>query len=244
MCGRYSVAVRLADAARELRATLAVPPDRPPAYNVAPTQHAPIVVERAERRLGLARFGLVPAASEGPQAVGARYINLRAESIVSQKAFAEAIARRRCLVVADGFYEWREEGGRKQPYRIRLEGGGLLTFGGVFEIWKRSGGSIASFAILTTAASSVVRPIHERMPLIIPPGQRDRWLAPEEQDARTVLSQVQRADPVQLEIYRVSLRVGHPRHDDPSLIEPIDSERWVGPSWDRAPGSDPRARCR
>lgn len=230
MCGRYTVAIDAQEAAEELRAVLAVEAIEP-RFNLAPTNDAPIAIERQERRIGLARFGLVPAESEGPKAAGARWINLRAEGVATQRQFAESAARRRCLVIADGFYEWRPVDGKKRPYYFRPVGGGLLTFAGIWDVWEgedaKTGAHerIPSFAILTTRPTELVAPIHDRMPMIVPPELRDRWLSPDEQDAREVIRAIRDAPPVALEAFEVSPKVGSVRNDDPSLIAPISEER-------------------
>lgn len=233
MCGRYTVAIQAQEVAEELRAAIHMPADAPARFNVAPTQDAPIAIELAAvehdpRRIGLARFGLVPAESEGPKAVGARYINLRSENVAGQQAFAESAATRRCLVVADGFYEWKkpEEGaksGKKQPYFFRPAKGGLLTFAGIWDMWKApEGDRLPSFAILTAKPYPEVGAVHDRMPLIVPPAFRDRWLSPDEHDARALLRELRDAQRVPLESYPVSPRVGSVANDDPSLIERVD----------------------
>ncbi|AKF07792.1 SOS response-associated peptidase [Sandaracinus amylolyticus] len=228
MCGRYTVAIQAQEAADELRAVLTIDAIEP-RFNLAPTEDAPIAIEREERRIGLARFGLVPAESESPKAAGARWINLRAEGVATQRAFAESASRRRCLVIADGFYEWKREGTKKQPYHFRPVGGGLITFAGIWDIWQGGVGDetkrIPSFAILTTKPIAPVADIHDRMPMIVPPALRDRWLSPDEQDAREVIRAIQRAEPVALEAFKVSTKVGSVANDDPSLIVPLDDER-------------------
>lgn len=233
MCGRYTVAIQAQEVAEELRAAIHMPADAPPRFNVAPTQDAPIAIELAgaetdRRRVGLARFGLVPAESDGPKAVGSRYINLRSENVAGQQAFAESAATRRCLVVADGFYEWKqpaegERGAKKRPYYFRPAGGGLLTFAGIWDIWRApEGDRLPSFAILTAKPDPLVGAVHDRMPLIVPPALRERWLAPDEHDARALLREIRDAQRVQLESYPVSPRVGSVANDDPSLIERVD----------------------
>lgn len=232
MCGRYTVAIHAQEAAEELRATLTFG-EQPPRFNLAPTQDAPIAIEREERRIGLARFGLVPAESEGPKAAGARWINLRAEGVATQRAFAGSAARRRCLVIADGFYEWKRDGKQKQAWYFRPVGGGLLTFAGIWDVWEGEDGAetkrIPSFAILTTKPSELVAEIHDRMPLIVPPALRDRWLSPREEDARAVIRAIREAAPVALEAWKVGARVGHVANDDPSLVEAIDGETLAQP---------------
>jgi putative SOS response-associated peptidase YedK len=228
MCGRYTIAIQAHEAAEELRAVLTIDaiPER---YNLAPTDDAPIaLVTQSERRIGLARFGLVPTTSDGPKAVGARYINLRAEGLTRQEQFAVSAARRRCLVLASGFYEWKREGTKKEPWLIHAEGGDLITFAGIWDVWRAEDHTVPSFAILTTGPSALMRELHDRMPLIVPPAMRDAWLDPDESDVKKVLAAVRSAPPIALEAHRVSTRVGNVRNDDPTLVEPIDDERRRG----------------
>jgi putative SOS response-associated peptidase YedK len=225
VCGRYTVAIEAHEAAEELRARLTFE-ELAPRFNLAPTEDAPIAIEREERRIGLARFGLVPHDVEGPKAAGARWINLRAEGVATQRAFAESAAKRRCLVIADGFYEWKREGKQKQAWYFRKAGGGLLTFAGIWDVWEGpEGARLPSFAILTTKPTEIVADIHDRMPMIVPASERDRWLAPSEDDARAVIRAIRDAEPVALEAWKVGARVGSVANDDAGLVEPIDEER-------------------
>jgi putative SOS response-associated peptidase YedK len=152
-------------------------------------------------------------------------INARAETVAEKPAFRGAFRRRRCLVPADGFYEWRSEGRRKQPYRIRLKSGTTFAFAGLWEHREAPegapGGAIESFTIIVTDANALLRPIHDRMPVILNPSDHDAWLdtraaAPDE--AKALLKPFP-AD--EMEIYAVSTRVNSPRFDDPELIEPM-----------------------
>lgn len=232
MCGRYSVAIQAIEVANELRAALHLPAEMPQRFNVAPTNDAPIAIELADvhtdrRRIGLARFGLVPAESGGPKAVGARYLNLRAEGVASQRMFAESAAARRCLVIADGFYEWEKTGAKtKQAWRVHASDGALITMAGIWDVWRPvDGEKVPSFAILTIPSIAPLSSLHDRMPVIVPHELRDRWLSPEEHDAKALLREIRHAAPVALEAYRVSPRVGNVANDDPSLLDPIDDER-------------------
>ena len=218
MCGRYTLAAH----ADELVETFGVPPpefDFGPRYNIAPSQQAPVVAEdRRGRRIGLLTWGLVPGWADEP---GSGIINARAESVADKPSFRDAFERRRCLVPADGFYEWRKEGSAKIPYWIHPRGGGLLSFAGIWERWIRPGAEPRhTFAILTTDASEDVAPIHDRMPVLILASDRDRWLD-RSADPRALLGLLRPAPSGSLACREVSTRVNRPADDDPGLIRAL-----------------------
>jgi len=184
MCGRYS----LTTAPEAMRALFDYEnlPNLEPRYNIAPTQMVPVVrlAAAGRRELALLRWGLIPHWARDPS-MGARLINARAETVAGKPAFRDAFAHRRCLVPADGFYEWRTENGRKQPFRIGIKGGGVFAFAGLWESWtapEGAGGAIApgdaveTVTIITTDANEKLRPIHHRMPVILPVEGYATWL--------------------------------------------------------------------
>lgn len=147
-------------------------------YNVAPTQDAAVVVagEDGSRRLASMRWGLVPYWAKDPE-IGNRAINARSETVAEKPAFRDSFKRRRCLVAADGFYEWQKVQGGKQPYLLRLEGGAPFAFAGLWDRWHGQRGRVLeTFTILTTEPNSLVAPIHDRMPVILPALGRGPWL--------------------------------------------------------------------
>jgi putative SOS response-associated peptidase YedK len=218
MCGRYT----LAAPADELVEVFEVPElsfQLVPRYNLAPGQDAPVVGEdRHGRRMGLLRWGFLPAA---PGSASRIFVNARAESADRTPAFRDAFAHRRILVPADGFYEWRAEGGGKVPYWFHPAEGGLLSFAAVWERHEREGeGAHDGFAILTVVANDDVRPVHERMPLIVPASERATWLS--RRTARHVLQRiVTPAPPGTLASRRVSTRVNATANDDEGLLDPV-----------------------
>jgi putative SOS response-associated peptidase YedK len=216
------------EAMRRLFETAGALANIPPRYNVAPTQDAPVVRLRAdgERAIAMLRWGLVPAWSEGPDS-GYRMINARAETVATKPAFRGAFRRRRCLVPADGFYEWRKEGARKQPYRIRLRGGGPFAFAGLWERWSPERGDaevIESFTIVVTDANALLEPIHERMPVILAQSDYGAWLDVQGTEPEAAQALLRPYPPDQMEAYPVSLRVNSPRNDDPECIAPLHGE--------------------
>lgn len=219
MCGRYLLTSPL-ESVQELFA-VDERPNLAARYNIAPTQDVPIVRrtrDGAGRELAMVRWGLVPSWAKDLQ-VGNRMINTRAESIRSRPAFREAFLKRRCLVPADGFYEWRKDGRDRQPWLIRLAGGGLFAFAGLWEVWRDPDGrSVHSCTIATGPANERVAPLHDRMPVILAPDDFGRWLEADPDEAAMLL----RPCPASwLECYPVSRRVGSPANDDPDLIRPL-----------------------
>jgi len=213
MCGRYT----LAPDADDLVEAFDVPGltfDYFARYNIAPGQAAPVVAEDAHgRRIGLLDWGLVPAWRDDS---GPRFINARTESVRSKASFREAFARRRCLVPADGFYEWAH----RVPYWLHPAEGGVISFAGIWETWRRAGAAPRhAFAILTTEANSDVRSIHDRMPVVIGEDDRDVWL--DRSSGVERVGALLRPAPDGTFVSRVvSTRVNRAGEDDSGLIEP------------------------
>ncbi len=219
MCGRYTLttpAERLAeefgfeDSSVEL----------PQSYNVAPTQGVAAVLEEGGgRHLEVLRWGLIPPWADDPQ-IGSRMINARSETAPEKPSFRRAFRERRCLIPADGFYEWQRTNGAKQPFYIHMEDGRPFAFAGLWESWGRGGeGEIRTCTILTTAANAVVGEIHERMPVIVAPDAYDVWLDPSsERDELTGLLAPYPED--EMEAYPVSRFVNSPSNNDPRCVEP------------------------
>jgi len=199
--------------------------DLAPRYNIAPTQPVVCVRQARERELVWLRWGLIPAWAKDP-AVGARMINARAETAAEKPAFRTAFRRRRCLVVADGFYEWRRSGTHKQPYYISRPDHGPLAFAGLWERWQaESGDAVESCTILTTAANPVLAAIHDRMPVILAKADHEAWLDPEACDLEHLRGLLIPRPDRELRTAPVSTHVNSPRHDDPQCIEPLRDEQ-------------------
>ena len=226
MCGRFSLSVTPESLARQFG--LGELGDLAPRFNIAPTQAALVVRQGVPERDGVGgriaeamHWGLVPSWSKDPRA-GARMINARAETAAEKPAFRSALRRRRCLVPADGFYEWRSEDGRKQPYRITLADGGPFGMAGLWEVWRGpEGDALCSFAILTTAANALVGPIHDRMPVIVEPGAYGVWLDPDMQETAPLEPLMVPYPSDRMALYPVSSRVNTPANDDPDCIAPL-----------------------
>jgi putative SOS response-associated peptidase YedK len=225
MCGRYVVATPARQLALEFGAGLALE-DFPPDYNVAPTKPVPAVLSRGgDRLLTALRWGLVPFWAKDPT-VGARMINARVETVGEKAAFRQSFAKRRCLLPADGYYEWRkaaEPKGKKQPFYIHADGGGLLAFAGVYERWRDAEGvELWTTAILTGPADGPLARIHDRMPLTVPRDRWERWLDPAFGDPQGAMDLLARhphwiARPVSDEVNSV-------RNNGERLIAPIKED--------------------
>ena len=195
----------------------------PPRYNVAPTQTVPIVRpargDRRDRELAMVRWGLIPFWAKNAK-IGAKMINARAEGIAEKPAFRAALKSRRCLVPADGLYEWQATPGRKVPWRIPLKDSEPFAFAGLRERWDKApdGVAVESCTIVTTIANQLLRPLHDRMPVILAPDDHAAWLG---EDAARDVAELLRPYPSEaMWAYRVSPVVNSPKNDGPECIEP------------------------
>jgi putative SOS response-associated peptidase YedK len=196
-----------------------------PRYNVAPTQPVSVVVQRDDGRfLELHRWGLVPAWSASQAEHGARLINARAETIASSPAFRASFLRWRCIIPADGFYEWRREGRQRHPYLIRARDREPLAFAGIWAPWREpeSGNWLVSCAVVTTPANSVVGELHDRMPAVLEPADRPTWLDPQVSDTDFLHAILRPAGEQMLELFPVSPRVNSPHNEGPDLVLPYE----------------------
>ena len=220
MCGRFTLTRSPSEIADVFEVDAAEAAGLEPRYNVAPTQPAPVVVARdGGRHLVAKRWGLVPhwATDAG---IASRTINARIESAAEKPAFRAAVARRRCLVPTDGFYEWRQRGREREPHHIRFPDWRLFAFAGLHETWEGPGGVLETFSILTCPAHARIREIHDRMPALVAPARWDAWLDPELVDPDTALALPEPALAADYEIHAVDSRVNSVRHDDPACLAP------------------------
>lgn len=223
MCGRFALYASTERLAGQFRVPL--PFQIAPRYNVAPSQ--PVLALRVSRETGARewthfQWGFVPRWAQDPQ-IGQRMINARAETLAEKPAFRNALRYRRCIIPADGFYEWKKQGGVKQPYFVRHREGKLLALAGLWEYWQGADGSeLQTCTIITTKPNATVRPLHNRMAVILLEETYDLWLDPEAHSPEQLLSLLRPAPDDELIAYPVSLRVNNPAYDDPSLIEPME----------------------
>ena len=220
MCGRYT----LTSAPEALRALFhyAEQPNFPPRYNIAPTQPIGIVrLVDGKRQFALVRWGLLPSWVKDPKTFSL-LINARGESAAEKPAFRAAMKRRRCLILADGFYEWQKAGERKRPFFVHGKDGAPLAFAGLWESWQGPNGEeLETATIVTTQANKTLAPIHERMPVIVPPDAFDLWLDTAKVDATTAAALIAPAPDNLLEAYEISTAVNRVANDNAKLIEPV-----------------------
>ena len=221
MCARYSITTA-SEALRRLFG-FEEQPNVEPRYNVAPTQAVPVVRRGADgkRHYGSLRWGLIPFWAKDLK-IGARLINARAETLAEKPSFRNAVKQRRCLIAADGFYEWSGPKGAKQPHRFTLSDGGPFGFAGLWEQWRdpADGSEIESCTIVTCEANEVVRQIHPRMPVILPPDAHETWLDTT-RPANDALALLRPYPAEAMTSYPVSKALNRPVNDEPSMIEPI-----------------------
>ena len=223
MCGRYELHAN--PAAIALAFGLAWPPDIAPRYNIAPTQQVPIVRVNAhgERELAQVRWGLVPRWAKNPS-IGARMINARAETVATKPAFRIAFQRHRCLLPADGFYEWQARAdGSKQPVHIGMKDASVFGLAGLYERWLTPEGEpLDTCTILTTEANALLRRLHDRMPVIVPREAYEAWLDPATPDVAGLLVPY---DASAMTFRPVATRVNSVQNDDAACIEPISASQ-------------------
>ena len=219
MCGRYTLT---ADGASiQLAFNLDSIPDWQPRYNIAPSQLAPVITGKNARRLSFLKWGLVPSWAKDA-AIGSKMINARAETAAEKPSFRAAFKRRRCLIPADGFFEW--QGSRKTPMYIHLENRTLFAFAGLWESRANPDGSkLETCAILTAEANELIRPLHHRMAVILAPENYDVWLSPQEVETAALMSLLSPHPAEKMRAYEVSRQVNHPANDSPSVIAPFES---------------------
>jgi putative SOS response-associated peptidase YedK len=228
MCGRYVQASSYGDLEQyfqtdEVRERAV---EHRPDYNVAPTRDVPVVAVSEQRRvLDVVRWGLVPPWAKD-LSIGNRMINARAESVATKPAYRKAFEKRRCIVPADGFYEWRRiEGRSKLPYYIRHADGTPLAFAGLWERWKDPDDPEAEWirtcCIITTDANEALRKVHDRMPVVLPEASWEQWLDPDNHDTEALRALLVPAPAEEFVLHPVSTRVNRPANNDPSLLEEV-----------------------
>jgi putative SOS response-associated peptidase YedK len=215
MCERFYLTATPTEIKRQFK--LDKVPELMPRYNIAPTQLSPIVISKGKgRELLVARWGLVPAWSRD-LSLGAGMVNAPAETLEAKPAYRVALQSQRCLVLANGFYEWQTRGARKQPYKIAVRNGALIGFAGLWERWTpETGEAVETFTIITTDASRLVREVHDRMPVIISPADHQRWLTASVDAVKRLLVPYTTG----LTIVPVGERVNSIKNDDVSLLQP------------------------
>jgi putative SOS response-associated peptidase YedK len=222
MCGRFALFSDPFSLAKRFGAE--TPSELHPRYNIAPTQSIPIVREESDaRRFALARWGLIPHWAKDTK-IGYSTINARAETVAEKPAFRNAFRHRRCLIPADGFYEWQviPDSKIKQPWFIVLRDREPMAFAGLCEKWRSpEGDDVESCSIIVTDANELMRPIHDRMPVILAPGDWDAWLEAETKDAGGLQGLLKPYPAEDMAAWPVSTRINNPRNDSVECVEAL-----------------------
>jgi putative SOS response-associated peptidase YedK len=222
MCGRFTLTSGLENV-RELLPDVAAPDVWSPRYNIAPSQPIAVVASDGRNQIDFFRWGLIPSWAK-EASIGDRMINARAESVTTKPSFRGPFRRRRCLVLADGFYEWAPQPGRrtKTPFYLRLKSGGPFAFAGLWDTWRTpEGTAIASCTIITTVANEILAQIHDRMPVILDRSAHAEWLDVGEQSLDRLGRLLGPYPAEEMAAYPVSALVNNPSHDAPECVVPV-----------------------
>ena len=221
MCGRFVRKLYTEDIASEFDVD-EVAADLAPSYNVAPSQQVAVVMTDEKKRLVSMKWGLVPAWSNDPS-IGNRLINARAETLADKPSFREAFTRQRCLVIADGFYEWQKRGRTSQPYFIHLKTDRPFGFAGLYDMWTSPEGElITTCTIITTEPNEVMKTLHDRMPVILAKQVEDAWLDPYNPDHASLAQMLRPYPAAEMQLHTVSPLVNSPANDSPECMAPAD----------------------
>lgn len=228
MCGRFSLTrvdviekffgVSTSEISSELK----------PRYNIAPSQTSPVILEESNDKLSIAKWGLIPHWAKDPS-IGNKMINARAEGIDEKPAFRKPFASQRCLVLADGFYEWKKVGNSKIPFRIERKDKELFAFAGLYDKWRESENKIiTTFIIITTKPNKTLEKIHDRMPVILLPDQQKKWLNKYNDNNKDNLFELLKPSPDDiLNSYAISNIINSPSNDSPEVIKQISDVQKV-----------------
>ncbi len=222
MCGRFTITVTL----EELLTRYLIDDSKisvfKPNYNVAPMHNIPAVIgSDEESRLGELRWGLVPVWAKDDK-IGNKMINARAETVAEKPAFKRLLKSKRCIIPADGFYEWKKDGTSKQPFRILLSDGGIFSFAGLYDTWEDlEGNKLSTCTIITTTPNSLMADIHDRMPVILRPEDEADWLGRDNDDVESLLKLLNPYDASKMKAYKVPSAVGNVRNNSKELLEDI-----------------------
>lgn len=220
MCARYTLRQTSDQIALRFQAATVIA-ETEESYNIAPTESVAVVTEQAGvRSVEAFRWGLIPSWAKDA-GIGARMINARAETLAEKPAFRSLLKRRRCLVPADGFYEWMTTGEGKQPLYFHLAENEMFAFAGLWDIWHGPKGPVRSVTLVTTRCNELVSPVHDRMPVMMLPENEKLWLDPGVQDAGALTALLQPYPPERMAVYPVSRRVNVPTYKAQEAVLPI-----------------------
>ncbi|KMK95726.1 SOS response-associated peptidase [Rossellomorea marisflavi] len=221
MCGRFSLIESVHELQQQFEFDLSA--DLQPRFNIAPSQEVfSIISDGKKRRGGMLRWGLVPHWAKEAK-IGYKMINARAEGINEKPSFREPFRKKRCLIIADGFYEWKKVDDRKQPYRFVMKDGKPFAFAGLWETWKKGDAPLHTCTIITTTPNALTEDVHDRMPVILKRTDYARWLDPSNQAVDELKSLLVPYPAEEMELYAVSELVNSPKNDVADVLSPLNS---------------------
>lgn len=223
MCGRFTLTIDPLQL-QEAFPWATIPDDLPPRYNIAPSQSVAVIPNTGDNSVSMYRWGLIPSWAKD-LSIGDRMINARAETLAEKPSFRNAYRKRRCLILSDGFYEWKQNPDlkTKQPMYIRMKSGTAFAFAGLWELWRAPDGSeIRSCTIITTQPNSLLETIHNRMPVILPPAAYEKWLTVEDRQPAQLDTLLKPYPASEMVAYPVSKMVNRPELDTVDLVKPIE----------------------
>lgn len=222
MCGRFSLSINIEELQKQFQ--FEFEGESVPRYNIAPSQQVLAVGSNGIRRKGsMLKWGLVPSWAKDEK-IGYKMINARSESIDEKPSFKQAFYKRRCLILADGFYEWQKTEKGKQPYRFTMKNRKPFAFAGLYEIWKKEGKTLVTCTIITTSPNNVTRDIHDRMPVILPEEYYDFWINPRNEDIEHLKSLLVPYPADEMEKYAVSPIVNSPKNEIVECLTPLSNQ--------------------
>ncbi len=219
MCGRITFTETDGGQLKERFQLKKLPENLQPRYNIAPSQNIPAILNTFPNELKMVRWGLIPSWAEDEK-LSFKMINARAETIFDKPAYRSAIRRRRCLILADSFFEWQKTNGKKQPYRIILKDQNLFALAGIWDVWKKNGQDIPTCSIITTSPNTFMREFHDRMPVILEKDKEREWLSDMAPNGIAEFLKPYRFD--NLQAYQVGLAVNSPAIDTPDVIRLLE----------------------
>jgi len=219
MCGRFALTITRAQTLKERFGIHDVPQTIQPRYNIAPTQHVPVISNDQPHEFSMFKWGLIPHWTKDVSKLRSM-INARSETILERPSFREPFRSQRCLIPADSFYEWQQGGRFKRPFRILMQDEHVFSFAGIWDRWQHKGLTTHTFAIITTEANELIKPIHNRMPVILDKEQEELWLA--DSSPAQLFSVLKPYDTASMCAHEISSRINSPEHDSPEVIQKIE----------------------
>lgn len=221
MCGRFSLGLVYGFSTRfGIAEDMAIKPR----YNISPFQDIPVVVKEKQNSVRWMRWGMVPSWAKGED-FGLKLINIRSETAMEKPMFKHILSAQRCMVPATGFYEWQKVGTKKRPFYIRTRGSPLFAMAGIYDIWKGEGKDLVTCSILTTVSNDVLRPVHDRMPVILRRSMEEEWLDGKSLSEDMIMSILTPYPSTELEMYPVSDMVNDSKADDPLMVTPVKAQQ-------------------